>query len=94
MKVLANRLKPLMPKLTSSCHSSFVEGRQAADNIIILQEIVHTLRKQKGRRGAIVAKIDLEKAYEDRMGISLAGIVNSGFFLTYNKTHHVLYYFR
>lgn len=64
MKVLANRLKPLMPKLTSSCQSSFVEGRQAADNIIILQEIVHTLQKQKGRRGAIVAKIDLEKAYD------------------------------
>lgn len=63
-KVLANHLKPLMPKLVFSCQSSFVEGRQVVNNIVIVQEVIHTLRKRKGRRGAMVAKIDLEKPYD------------------------------
>lgn len=63
-KVVANRLKPLMSKLTSANQSSFVHNRQAADNIIVVQEVVHTLRRKQGRIGGLIAKIDLEKAYD------------------------------
>lgn len=63
-KVLANRLKPLIPTLTSDCQSSFVPQCQAVDNIIVAQEVVHSLRKWKGKVGGLIAKIDLEKAYD------------------------------
>lgn len=45
-KVVANRLKHLMPKLISEDQSNFVMGRQAANNIVIAQEVVHSMRKK------------------------------------------------
>ncbi|CAL1355748.1 unnamed protein product [Linum trigynum] len=63
-KAITNRLKPIMRKLVSPRQSSFIPGRQTTDNIIVLQEVLHTLRKKKGKKGGIVMKIDLEKAYD------------------------------
>lgn len=39
-------------------------GRRGADNAIIVQEIVHTIGRMKGSRGAMAIKVDLEKAYD------------------------------
>lgn len=64
MKVLANRLKPLMLKLTGCQQASFIPGQQAVDNVVIAQEVIHTLRRKKGRAGGLVLKVDLEKAYD------------------------------
>lgn len=44
--------------------ASFIHGRQPKDNIIIAQEIVHSLENKKGKLGGIILKIDLEKAYD------------------------------
>ncbi|CAL1395909.1 unnamed protein product [Linum trigynum] len=63
-KAITNRLKPIMRKLVSPRQSSFIPGRQTTDNIIVLQEVLHSLRKKKGKRGGLVLKIDLEKAYD------------------------------
>ncbi|CAL1384036.1 unnamed protein product [Linum trigynum] len=63
-KAMANRLKPLMPKLVAPTQSGFIKGRQTNDNILLLQETLHSLRNRKGKRGGIVIKIDLEKAYD------------------------------
>lgn len=63
-KLLTQRLKPLMPKLVSPNQSSFVPGRQGIDNIIILQEAVHSMRSLKGKKGYMILKLDLEKAYD------------------------------
>ncbi|CAL1380726.1 unnamed protein product [Linum trigynum] len=63
-KAIANRLKPLMPKLVAPTQSGFIKGRQTNDNIILLQETLHTLRSKKGKKGGLVIKIDLEKAYD------------------------------
>lgn len=62
--VIANRLKPLMSKLIGNTHSSFILGKQAADNIIIAQEVIHSMVKMKGKQGLIAIKIDLENAYD------------------------------
>lgn len=59
-----NRLKHLMLKLISEFQSSFVPGRHFTDNITVAQEVKHSLRKMKGRRGIIAIKVDLEKAYD------------------------------
>lgn len=63
-KVVANRLKPLMLKLTSTNQYSFFPGRQASNNIIVAQELLHIMRKKEGKCGFLVVKIDLEKAYD------------------------------
>lgn len=44
-KILANRLKPLFPRLISREQSSFLIGRRPFDNIISLQEVTHSLNK-------------------------------------------------
>lgn len=63
-KVVANHLRPLMAKLTAPNQSSFVPTRQATDNIVLVQEVIHSLKNRKGRKGGLLAKIDLEKAYD------------------------------
>lgn len=63
-KILVNRLKPLMQKLVSMNQSSFVPGRQIVDNIIIAQEIIHSMRNLKRKKGVMAIKVDLEKAYD------------------------------
>ena len=63
-KVIVGRLKKLMSKLISEVQSSFVPGRYIRDNIIVAQEIIHSMRKMKGNRGFMAIKVDLEKAYD------------------------------
>ena len=63
-KVIVNRLRPLLSNLISPNQSSFIPGKTTTDNIIITQEIIHTLRSKKGKTGGMVLKIDLEKAYD------------------------------
>lgn len=39
-------------------------GRHAKDNIVVAQELIHSLGRRKGMKGAMIAKTDLEKAYD------------------------------
>ena len=63
-KVIVARLRPLLDKLVSPLQTAFIPGRKGVDNAIIVQEIIHTLSKKKGRVGYMAIKIDLEKAYD------------------------------
>jgi len=63
-KALVNRLKPVMANLIAPTQSSFVPGRQISDNIVIVQEMLHSMRQKKGSKGYMAIKIDLEKAYD------------------------------
>ncbi|KAL0004773.1 hypothetical protein SO802_012334 [Lithocarpus litseifolius] len=56
--------KPYLDKLISPLQMAFVQGRKGIDNAIIVQEVVHTISKKKGRVGYMALKIDLEKAYD------------------------------
>lgn len=51
-----------------SDQSSFVPGSQGIDDVVICQEILHSLKstKAKRERGGMVIRLDLEKTY-DRM---------------------------
>ena len=63
-KTLMNRLKEIMPSLVAPNQRSFVPNRQIIDNVIIYQEILHSMRKKlKGKRIMLI-KLDLEKAYD------------------------------
>lgn len=63
-KVLANRLKLMMSKLTGRYQSSFLSGRSTTDNIVVAQELIHSLSKKRGRKGSFILKVDLEKVYD------------------------------
>lgn len=63
-KMIVNRLKPLMRELVGPSQTSFILGRKSLDNVILCQELVHTLRFTKARQGGMIIKVDLEKAYD------------------------------
>ncbi|KAG7544019.1 Ribonuclease H domain [Arabidopsis thaliana x Arabidopsis arenosa] len=63
-KTMVMRLKKIMPKLIGPAQSSFIPGRLSADNIVVVQEAVHSMRRKKGRKGWMLLKLDLEKAYD------------------------------
>ncbi|OMO90964.1 reverse transcriptase [Corchorus capsularis] len=63
-KVLVNRLRPLLDNLVGPLQSSFIPGHQAADNVFIAQEMIHTIRRSRSKLGLMAIKIDLEKAYD------------------------------
>lgn len=46
-KVVANRLKPLLPLLISQEQSGYVEGRQILDGILLSHEIIHSIKQSK-----------------------------------------------
>ena len=63
-KVVVNHLKNIMSSVVSPNQVSFVPGSHITDNIILAQEIVHTMRRKTGKKGFMMIKIDLEKAYD------------------------------
>nr|XP_028962160.1 uncharacterized protein LOC103417751 [Malus domestica] len=64
-KVLANRLKPLLPELISLMQNAFVSDRQIQDNIGIAHELFHFLKLRKTKRKfELGIKIDMHKAYD------------------------------
>ncbi|CAJ2634326.1 unnamed protein product [Trifolium pratense] len=58
------QLKPLLDGIISPYQSSFIPGRTIHHNIIVAQEMVHSMAKMKGKRMFMSIKIDLEKAYD------------------------------
>lgn len=63
-KVLVNRLNLVMPKLVVKNQTSFVGGPHIMDNMVISQEVIHSMRIKKGCLGWMAIKIDMEKAYD------------------------------
>ena len=63
-KIIVERLRHLLKELVGPKHASFILGRQTSDNIIIVQELLHTIRRMHGRKEAMIIKVDLEKAYD------------------------------
>ncbi|XP_056697347.1 uncharacterized protein [Spinacia oleracea] len=63
-KVISNRLRSSLPKRISPNQNSFLPGRGTETNVIIANEVLHSMRARKGRRGWFMIKLDLEKAYD------------------------------
>ncbi|CAL8990362.1 unnamed protein product [Prunus brigantina] len=64
-KILIARLKALLPKIISLNQSAFIEDRLITDNILIVHEILHSLKKEgELGRSSLALKLDSAKAYD------------------------------
>ena len=64
-KVMANRLKSILPRIIGDRQSAFVPGRLITDNFLVAYECFHFMKKKKtGRKGWAAAKPDISKAYD------------------------------
>lgn len=64
-KMVANRLKLILPEIISSSQGAFVPGRHIPENTVIAYETLHYMRgKRRGKDGYAALKIDVSKAYD------------------------------
>jgi hypothetical protein len=61
-KIIATRLKPILPFLISPEQSGYVEGRQIMDSVILAHEVIHSLHSTK--TPGMLLKLDLSKAFD------------------------------
>ena len=61
-KVMANRLKGLLPKIIPVNQGGFFKGRLIMDNFILVQEAIHSSIQNKEKAMAI--KLDLASAFD------------------------------
>jgi hypothetical protein len=66
-KIFANRIKPLLENLISPMQGGFVKGRHILDNVIQVQESMHSSHQQK-EKGMLI-KLDMANAF-DRVNLS------------------------
>eukprot|EP00253_Pinus_taeda_P007377 PITA_07377 len=61
-KVIANKLKSILPGIISEEQMGYVEGRQILDDILLAQEMIHSLHSRK--EAGMLMQLDLSKAYD------------------------------
>lgn len=60
--ILVRHLKPILHHIINQEQSSFVEGRQILDGIVLTHETIHSMQSQKTK--VILLKLDFSKAYD------------------------------
>ncbi|KAM6556810.1 hypothetical protein CsatB_003829 [Cannabis sativa] len=63
-KIIANRIRVFLPRLICPTKAAFVPGRNIQDNNVLIQGIIHSFKRKKGKDGFFAIKIDLVKAYD------------------------------
>ena len=61
-KLLANRLKKIMPLIIDERQSAFIEGRHLLQSALIANEVVEEAKRRQ--KPCIVFKVDYEKVYD------------------------------
>ena len=64
-KVLANRLKTVMPSIISENQGAFTTERLISDNVLVAYEFMHYLKNKKGGKESFMSiKLDMSKAFD------------------------------
>ena len=61
---LANRLKNIKPQLLLEHQNAFMSDHLISNNILVAFEILHYMKKHKGKTRFITLKLDVNKAYD------------------------------
>jgi hypothetical protein len=61
-KILATRLKHVVPEVISHHQNAFIKGRQILDSVLIANEVLSFIKKKKGK--AYLFKLDFHKAFD------------------------------
>lgn len=67
MKILANRLKSVLPRIVGREQGAFVVGRNISDNILMATELFHSVtvaRAPVAFSNRFILKLDMEKAFD------------------------------
>ena len=65
-----NRIRPLLNRIVDPTQVTFVPNRSITKNVVLAQEIVHSFKQTRKRKGYLGVKLDFQKAY-DRMELSV-----------------------
>ena len=64
-KVLANRLKKILPTFITEHQSAFTKSRLISDNILVAFENLHSMQNHKSdKEGYMTVKLDMSKTYD------------------------------
>ena len=64
-KVLANRVKSILPNIISDAQSAFILDRLITDNTTVAYEMLHRMRnRRRGKIGHMAIKLDISKSYD------------------------------
>ena len=64
-KVIANRLKNILPQIISENQSVFLSERLITDNVLVTFELMHYLEhKKEGKENFMAVKLNMSKAYD------------------------------
>jgi hypothetical protein len=63
-KIVVNRLKNIITKVISPSQTGFVPRRNISENIVVAQEMLHSMAKMRSNIGYFAIKVDLTKAYD------------------------------
>ena len=74
-KILAIRLKSILPKIISPLQSAFVPSRNIQDNIILAHELLHTYKLKKGKGGYMFLNMDMKKAFDKMEWVFILSIM-------------------
>lgn len=65
-KMVANRLKCLLPNLISKSQSTFILGRSIQENCILVFEVMHAYHQRtRGKDYSATLRMDIGKAYDN-----------------------------
>ena len=64
-KVIANRLKNILPQIISENQSAFLSEKLITDNVLVAYELMHYLEhKNEGKENFMAVKLDMSQAYD------------------------------
>lgn len=86
-KVLANRVKPILPNIISDSQSALIPNRLILDNTSVAYEMLHRLRnRRQGKVGHMAIK--LESIRQSRMGVFSQDNAQNGVLGQVGKSGH------